>query len=283
MTKILKADLIAENLEDNMRVVMSEMGINPILSTIRFGNSPADISYEKGLKRSSEELNIELKVHELAIDATQEEVLELIEKLNNDDNIGGILIFRPLPRQLEEDVINKAISPLKDVDCMNPINREKVYSGDILGLIPLSPRAAVLLLEESGYNMEGKNCVVINRSNVVGKPLAMIILERGGTVTICNSKTSNLRECTRNAKFIFTAMGRAEMLDESYFTEESVVIDIGLSKNAEGKLRGDLDAKSVEGKIEAYSPVPGGVGKITNLLLLSNVVEYYCKRLSENK
>ncbi|RVU55507.1 bifunctional 5,10-methylenetetrahydrofolate dehydrogenase/5,10-methenyltetrahydrofolate cyclohydrolase [Anaerosphaera multitolerans] len=277
MTRVLKSEEFAERLKERLKSSVEEKNLNPILSVIRFGENPADLAYERGIKKSAESIGIEVQVNELALDNGEEEVLSLIEELNNREDVGGILIFKPLPEHLDEYRINEAIDPLKDVDCMTSLNKSKVYSGDVTGLIPLAPKAAVLLLEEYGYELKGKNCVIINHSNVVGKPLAMILLDRWATVTICHVETRDLREHTKGADYVFTAMGRAESLDESYFNEDSIIIDIGLSKNAEGKMRGDLDAKSVEGKVKAYSPVPGGVGKMTNLLLLENVINYYLR------
>ena len=172
-------------------------------------------------------------------------------------------------------MISLALDPEKDIDCMNPINRAKVYSGHLDGFIPLASKAAHELLGFYGYELKGKDVVVINHSNVVGKPLAMILLSELATVTVCHVGTKDLRKHTKSADIIFTAIGRAETLDETYFKEDAVVIDIGTSKNKEGKYRGDLDEEAVMGKIGAFSPVPGGIGNITNLLLLENVINYY--------
>ncbi|MFR7761326.1 MAG: bifunctional 5,10-methylenetetrahydrofolate dehydrogenase/5,10-methenyltetrahydrofolate cyclohydrolase, partial [Peptoniphilus grossensis] len=158
---------------------------------------------------------------------------------------------------------------------MHPLNMARVFSGDVSGFTPLAPKAAYELLRFYGYDLKGKETVIINHSNVVGKPLAMFLLKDLATVTICHVGTVDLKKHTRSAEIIFTAMGRAESLDETYFNQDALVIDIGTSKNKEGKYRGDLDEKSVEGKISAYSPVPGGIGSITNLLLLENVINYY--------
>lgn len=279
MTKILESNELYENIIDELKDTINKNKISPKIALIRFGENKADLAYEKGIINSSEKLGIEVDRRILPIDVEEDEVLNLIENINNDTSIGGILIFRPIPNHLNEDVINQCISPEKDIDCMNPINKAKVYSGDISGFIPLAPKAAIKLVEYYGYDLKGKDCVIINHSNVVGKPLAMILLEKWATVTICHVETKNLREKTKNADFVFTAMGRAEMLDASYFNENSVVIDIGLSLNSVGKMRGDLCSEKIEGKISAYSPVPRGVGKITNLLLLENVVNYYIKKI----
>ena len=158
---------------------------------------------------------------------------------------------------------------------MHPVNMAKVFSGDVSGFTPLAPKASYELLKFYGYDLKGKDTVIINHSNVVGKPLAMFLLKDLATVTICHVGTRDLKKHTKSADIIFTAMGRAESLDDTYFNEDAVVIDIGTSKNKEGKYKGDLDEKSVDGKIKAYSPVPGGIGSITNLLLIENVINYY--------
>ena len=158
---------------------------------------------------------------------------------------------------------------------MHPVNMAKVFSGDVSGFTPLAPKASYELLKFYGYDLKGKDTVIINHSNVVGKPLAMFLLKDLATVTICHVGTRDLKKHTKSADIIFTAMGRAESLDDTYFNEDAIVIDIGTSKNKEGKYKGDLDEKTVDGKIKAYSPVPDGIGSITNLLLIENVINYY--------
>lgn len=273
MTKILKSQPFYDELVEDLKQKIRSRKSIPSLNIIRLGENPADLSYEKGILSSAEKVGIPVEVHSLPRDEKEEEVLKLIEKINDNEKVGGLLIFRPLPEHLNEDRINEAIDPRIDLDCMTEKNKATIYEGDISGYIPLAPVAGVRLLEYYGYSLKGKNCTIINHSNVVGKPLAMILLAKWATVTLCHVETKNLKEHTRNADIVFTAMGRAESLDESYFTKDSIIIDIGLGRNKEGKMRGDLDAQSVDGKVAAYSPVPGGVGKITNLLLLENVLK----------
>lgn len=277
MTKILKADGFYNEVLRKLRNKIASENLQAAMEIIRFGEKEQDLAYERGIKKSAEKLGIKVKVNELNLDAKEDEVINLIDKINKDNDIGGLLIFRPLPENLNEEKINSAISPLKDIDCMHELNRARIYSGDLSGFIPLAAKAAVDLIKYYEFDLEGKNCLIINHSNVVGKPLAMILLENWATVTVAHVKTKNLKELTKRADYIFTAMGKAEMLDSSYFSKDSIVIDIGLSRNKEGNMRGDLNANSVEGKIYAYSPVPGGVGKLTNLLLLENVLKYYDK------
>lgn len=275
MTKILSSKKFADNLIEKIKEEIDKFKIDAKLSIIRFGNDQADLAYEKGIKRSAEKTKIKVDVNELDENESQENLLKLIDKLNKDETVGGILVYRPLPDHIDTKIIDQAIDPKKDIDCMNPINKAKVYSGQLDGFIPLAPLAAVKLLEFYGYDLESKDCLIINHSDVVGKPLAMLLLANWASVSICHVKTKDLKSYTKKADIIFTAMGKAEMLDKSYFSKNSTIIDIGLSKNDQGKLAGDLDEKDVTDYVEAYSPVPGGVGSITNLLLLKNVLKFY--------
>lgn len=275
MTEILYAKGYVEKKSQELIDKIKKLEKEPIISIIRVGDDYGSLAYLKGIKKSAEKLGLKVDVNEFPREVSEEKLLERIKKLNLDKNIGGILVFRPLPDSIDEDVISLAIDPKKDVDCMSPINRSKVYSGHLDGFIPLASKAAHELLDFYDYELTGKDVVIINHSNVVGKPLAMILLSELATVTVCHEGTRDLRKHTKEADIIFTAMGRAETLDETYFNEDAVVIDIGTSKNKEGKYRGDLDEEAVKGKISAYSPVPGGIGNITNLLLLENVINYY--------
>lgn len=275
MTKILYAKDYVEKKSGELIERVKNLKSKPIISIIRVGKDYGSLAYEKGIKKTAEKLGIEVDVNEFAKDASQDEVIDAIKKLNADEKIGGILVFRPLPENFDEEKISLALDPKKDVDCMHPLNMARVFSGDVSGFTPLAPKAAHELLKFYGYDLKGKETVIINHSNVVGKPLAMFLLKDLATVTICHVGTVDLKKHTRSAEIIFTAMGRAETLDETYFNQDALVIDIGTSKNKEGKYRGDLDEKSVDGKISAYSPVPGGIGSITNLLLLENVINYY--------
>ncbi|MDD7353082.1 MAG: bifunctional 5,10-methylenetetrahydrofolate dehydrogenase/5,10-methenyltetrahydrofolate cyclohydrolase [Peptoniphilaceae bacterium] len=275
MTKILYAKDYVEKKSDSLIEKVKKLKSKPILSTIRVGDDYGSIAYERGIKKTADKLGVGVDSNEFKRDASEDEVIERIKKLNDDDKVGGIIIFRPLPESFDEEKISLVIDPKKDVDCMHPINRARVFSGDVSGFIPLAPKAAYELLKFYGYELRGKDTVIINHSNVVGKPLMMYLLRDLATVTICHVGTVDLKKHTRAAEIIFTAMGRAETLDASYFNEDATVIDIGTSKNSEGKYRGDLDEKSVNGKIKAYSPVPGGIGSITNLLLIENVINFY--------
>ena len=275
MTKILYAKDYVEKKSKELIEKVKNLKEEAIISIIRVGNDYGSLAYEKGIKKTAEKIGVQVFSNEFPKDASEEEVIERIKKLNEDKKIGGILIFRPLPENFNEEKISLALDPKKDIDCMHPVNMAKVFSGDVSGFTPLAPKASYELLKFYGYDLKGKDTVIINHSNVVGKPLAMFLLKDLATVTICHVGTRDLKKHTKSADIIFTAMGRAESLDDTYFNENAIVIDIGTSKNKEGKYKGDLDEKSVDGKISAYSPVPGGIGSITNLLLIENVINYY--------
>ncbi|MBM7550708.1 bifunctional 5,10-methylenetetrahydrofolate dehydrogenase/5,10-methenyltetrahydrofolate cyclohydrolase [Peptoniphilus gorbachii] len=275
MTKVLYAKDYVDKKNKELIEKVKNLKSKPIISIIRVGNDYGSLAYEKGIKKTAEKIGVQVDSNEFSKDSSEEEVIERIKKLNEDKKIGGILIFRPLPENFNEEKISLALDPKKDIDCMHPVNMAKVFSGDVSGFTPLAPKASYELLKFYGYDLKGKETVIINHSNVVGKPLAMFLLKDLATVTICHVGTRDLKKHTKSADIIFTAMGRAESLDDTYFNEDAIVIDIGTSKNKEGKYKGDLDEKSVDGKISAYSPVPGGIGSITNLLLIENVVNYY--------
>ena len=279
MTDILRSDELAEKIKKGIEARILEENLSPRLATIRLGENPGDVAYEKGILKSAQSLNIDVDKYVLDRNIKEDELLNLIYNLNKDDLVDGIIIFRPLPEHIDIDKVDIAISPKKDLDCLNPINKSNVYSGNVDGFIPLSPKAGIMLLEEYGLDFEGKDCVIVNDSSVVGKPLSMILLSKEATVTICHSRTKNLKEKTKDADIVFTAIGQAEYFDKSYFTKNSVIIDIGVSRNKDGKMRGDLDPKSIDGFVKAYSPVPGGIGKLTNLLLLESLFNYKYKKL----
>ncbi|MDU6784117.1 bifunctional 5,10-methylenetetrahydrofolate dehydrogenase/5,10-methenyltetrahydrofolate cyclohydrolase [uncultured Peptoniphilus sp.] len=275
MTKVLYAKDYVDKKNKELIEKVKNLKSKPIISTIRIGDDYGSLAYEKGIKKTAEKIGVQVFSNEFPKDSSEEEVIDRIKKLNEDKKIGGILIFRPLPENFNEEKISLALDPKKDIDCMHPVNMAKVFSGDVSGFTPLAPKASYELLKFYGYDLKGKDTVIINHSNVVGKPLAMFLLKDLATVTICHVGTRDLKKHTKSAEIIFTAMGRAESLDDTYFNESAIVVDIGTSKNKEGKYKGDLDEKSVDGKIKAYSPVPGGIGSITNLLLIENVVNYY--------
>lgn len=245
----------------------------PKLAIVRLGDNPDDVYYERSILKNCESLGIKTDPIQRDASIDTEELINLIEDLNNDDSVSGILVFRPLPNHIDEDKVIRNVSPEKDVDSMNPISVNKLFEGDMSGFAPCTPKAAMEILKYYGVDLEGKNVVVINRSLVVGKPLAMMLLEENATVTICHSRTKNLSEITKSADVVMTALGRAKMFGIEYFNEDSIVIDIGISNDEEGKMSGDVDYNAVEDLVKMVTPVPGGVGSVTTSLLLKNVVD----------
>ena len=281
MAEILRGKVAADKIKERMveRIEkLNEKGLEPRLAIVRLGEDPSDLSYERGIIKNSEKLGIKTVIKEEAVSIKTEELVKIIEELNNDDDISGILVFRPLPKGIDEELISKTVSPEKDVDCMNPLNLAKIFEGDMSGFAPGTPKAAIEILLNYDIDLEGKNIVVINRSLVVGKPLAMMLLEKNATVTICHSRTKDLDKITKKADIVMTALGRAKFLDEKYFNEDSIVIDIGVSMDDDGKMSGDVDFDNVEDKVAMITPVPRGVGSVTNTVLLDNVVKGCEKR-----
>lgn len=276
MAKILKGGVVAKGIKEGIKKDVEELkakNINPSLGIVRLGENPDDISYERSIIKNCEKLGIEAKVFTQEENASTEELTKLIEELNANKDIHGILVFRPLPEQIDEDVIRTTIDPNKDIDCMHPLNLERVCDGKLDKFVPCTPKSALEILKHYEVPLEGANAVVINRSMVVGKPLAMMLLTENATVTICHSRTKNLDEITRNADVVVTALGRAKFFSEDYFNEDSIVIDVGMSLDDTGKISGDVDFDNVSEKVKAITPALGGVGSVTTSLLLSHVIK----------
>ncbi len=276
MAEILKGSVVAKGIKENIVKEVENLkkrNINPTLGIVRLGENPDDISYEKSIIKNCEKLGIIARVFTKKDSISTDELVELIEKLNNDSEIHGILVFRPLPKQIDEDVIRNTIEPNKDVDCMHPLNLERVCDGRLDRFVPCTPKSAMEILKYYDVPLEGANAAVINRSMVVGKPLAMMLLTENATVTICHSRTKNLKEITKNADIVATALGKAKFFNEEYFNENSVVVDVGISLDDNGKISGDVDFDNVSKKVKALTPALGGVGSVTTSLLLSHVIK----------
>lgn len=275
MANILKGKVVAnrikENIKENVLKLKGE-GINPTLGILRVGKNPDDIAYERSILKNCENVGINGVVYEEKENISTEELIHTLNGLNNDANIHGILIFRPLPKHIDEKLISNTINPLKDVDCMNPLNLEKIFEGNTDGFAPCTPKAAMKILEYYDIPLEGANAVVINRSMVVGKPLSMMLLSKNATVTICHSRTKGLSKLTNEADIVVTALGRAKYFGEEYFNENSTVIDVGISLDEEGKICGDVNTEVVSNIAKNVTPVPGGVGSVTTSILLSHVI-----------
>lgn len=273
----LKGKPVADKIKGEILSAVKEckdFGRNlPRLAILRVGNRPDDIAYEQRVLKNCAEMGIEAEVNEVDGSIDMEGFMKVLNRLNEDDKIHGILIFRPLPGQLDTDLISRTILPEKDIDCMSPVNAEKIFAGDKSGIPPCTPEAVIEILKYYQYELTGKNVTVVNRSMVLGKPLAMLFLNENSTVTICHSKTRNLPKVTSGADIVVTGAGKAKFFGAKYFTKDSVVIDVGINLDSQNKLCGDVDFEEVSETVEAISPVPGGVGTVTSMILLNHVIK----------
>ena len=248
-------------------------GVNPTLCIIRVGENESDISYERGATKRCETLGVACEKILLPEDVCQEELLATIDKVNKNDQIHGVLLFRPLPKHLDQSVIENALDPAKDVDCMTDGSMSGVFTGKNVGFPPCTPQACMEILDHYGIDCTGKKAVVVGRSLVVGKPAAMMLIKKNATVTVCHTRTVDMPSVVREADIVIVAAGRAGVVDDTYLRAGQVVIDVGINVNAEGKLCGDVDFEKAEPIVEAITPVPGGVGSVTTSVLVGHVVE----------
>ena len=252
---------------------LKEKGINPTLGIIRVGENGSDISYERGATKRCETLGVECVKFLLPEDVSQEELLATIDKVNKDDSIHGVLLFRPLPKHLDQSVIENALDPAKDVDCMTDGSMSGVFTGKQVGFPPCTPQACMEILDHYGIDCTGKKAVVIGRSLVVGKPAAMMLIKKNATVTVCHTRTVDMPSVVKEADIVVVAAGKAGVIDGSYLREGQIVIDVGINVNEEGKLCGDVNFEEAEKIVEAITPVPRGVGGVTTSILLEHVVD----------
>ena len=260
---------VKDELKEQTRKLAQEQGFVPCLAVIIVGEDPASQVYVSNKKKACEYIGYKSLGFELPESTTQQELLELIEKLNNDDTVDGILCQLPLPKHIDEETILNAIDYDKDVDAFHPTNVGKIMIGNY-HMLPCTPAGVMELIDSTGVSLEGKNAVVIGRSNIVGKPMSMLLLHRNATVTICHSRTANLKEICANADILVAAVGKAGFVTEDMVKEGAVVIDVGINRNAQGKLCGDVDFESVKEKAGAITPVPGGCGPMTIAMLMKN-------------
>lgn len=275
MYQIIDGKKISQEIKDELRektAAMKAQGIERCLAVIQVGADPASSVYVKNKKKACEYVGIRSLSCELPEETAEEELLDIIKELNNREDVNGILVQLPLPEHIDEAKVLLAIAPEKDVDGFHPVNVGNLSIGRP-GYVSCTPAGVIQLLKRSGISIEGKECVVLGRSNIVGKPMAMLLLQENGTVTVCHSRTKNLKEITKRADILVAAVGRPRMVDESYVKEGAVVIDVGIHRNAEGKLCGDVDFDSVAPKASFITPVPGGVGPMTIAMLMANCVE----------
>ncbi len=275
MTQIIDGKKISQEVKDELKekvAALKAQGKTFTLAVIQVGADPASSVYVGNKKKACAYIGIESLAYELPQETTQEELLELVGKLNENPVVDGILVQLPLPGQIQEDKVLLAISPEKDVDGFHPANVGNLSIGRP-GYVSCTPAGVIQLLKRSGIQIEGKECVVLGRSNIVGKPMAMLLLRENGTVTVCHSRTQNLKEITRRADILVVAIGKPKFVDASFVKEGAVVIDVGIHRNEAGKLCGDVDFDSVAPHTSAITPVPGGVGPMTIAMLMHNVVE----------
>ena len=293
MAKLLLGKEVTDALNANLQTrtaALREKGVTPTLGIIRVGENPSDLSYEKGAVKRAELVGVNVVKFVLPEDATKADVLAAIDKVNADDSIHGVLMFRPLPKHLKADQteICNRLDPKKDVDCMTDLSNAGVFEGrSDLGFAPCTPAACMEILDYYGIDCKGKNAVVIGRSLVVGKPPAMMLMGKNATVTVCHTKTVNTAEIARNADILVSAAGVLGSLTKEYVRPGQVVIDVSINWDAEkpnakggkGAIAGDAKFEEVEPIVEAITPVPGGVGSVTTSVLMKHVVEAAEKRL----
>lgn len=275
MAHIIDGKKISTAIKDELREEVSklkEQGITGTLAVIQVGDDPASSVYVRNKKRACEYIGIDSLSYELPEHTSQEELLKLIDELNDKDEVKGILVQLPLPESIDEDAVIRAIDPAKDVDGFHPVNVGALLIGQ-KGYVSCTPAGIIQLLKRSGISIEGKHCVVVGRSNIVGKPMAVLMLRENATVTIAHSRTRNLSEVCRSADILIVAVGKREFIDASYIKEGAVVIDVGIHRDADNKLAGDVKFDEAEPLCEAITPVPGGVGPMTIAMLMYNCVE----------
>lgn len=274
MYQVIDGKKISQEIKDELKekaAAMAKEGKKVALAVIQVGNDPASSVYVRNKKKACEYIGIESLSYELPEETTEEELVALIVKLNADTKVNGILVQLPLPEQINEEKIIQTISPDKDVDGFHMQNVGALCTGG-KGYVSCTPLGIITLLKRSGIEIAGKRCVVMGRSNIVGKPMAMLLLRENGTVTICHSKTQDMKEITRQADILVVAIGKPKFVDETYVKEGAVVIDVGIHRNAENKLCGDVDFDKVAPHTSAITPVPGGVGPMTIAMLMNNCV-----------
>lgn len=284
MAKILSGKTVSARVKQELKIEaenLTKAGTKPGLAVVIVGDDSASKVYVANKEKACAELGIYSEKYALSADTTEDELLNLIKKLNADDKIHGILVQLPLPEHLDDKTIINNILPSKDVDAFHPTNVGRIMIGDF-DFVPCTPAGIMELIHESGVEVGGKECVVIGRSNIVGKPMSMLLLHENGTVTVCHSKTADLKAQTRRADILVAAVGIPKFVKADMVKPGAVVIDVGMDRDENGKLCGDVDFDEVEKVASAITPVPGGVGPMTIAMLMRNTITA-AKRAHENK
>ena len=276
MAEILKGKEVVAALKEKLVAEVEALkakGVNPTLAIVRVGERPDDISYEKGAMTRCKGIGVDVKNFLLPGDCTQDDVLKVIREVNEDPSIHGCLLFRPLPKTMDENYIRNQLDPAKDVDGITDLSMAGTYSCTALGFPPCTPTACMEILEHFGIDLTGKRVCVVGRSLVVGKPAAIMAIQRNGTVTVCHTKTKDMKAVAREADIIIAAAGKAGVVGEGFFREGQIVIDVGINFDEEGNMKGDVDFAAAEPVVAAITPVPGGVGTVTTSVLVKHVIE----------
>ena len=275
MPLLIDGKKISTEIKDELKVTVEELkkqGVETCLAVMQVGDDPASSIYVRNKKRACAYVGIESLSYELPEETTEDELVKLVKELNENDNVHGILVQLPLPKHINADTIIRTISPDKDVDGFHPESVGRLCIGEP-GFVSCTPAGIIQLLKRSGIEIEGKECVVVGRSNIVGKPMSILLLRENGTVTITHSRTKDLKEVTGRADILVVAIGKPKFITADYVKEGAVVIDVGMHRNEENKLCGDVDFDDIKDKVSAITPVPGGVGPMTIAMLMYNCVE----------
>ena len=275
MAQIIDGKVIAGQIKDELKIQVAAYkaaGVEITLAVIQVGSDPASSVYVNNKKKACEYIGIKSLAYELGEETTQEELLKIICDLNNRDDVNGILVQLPVPKHIDEDLVIKSINPKKDVDGFHPESVGALCIGQP-GFVSCTPAGIIQLLKRSKVDIEGKECVVIGRSNIVGKPMALLLLRENGTVTIAHSRTKNLKEVAKRADILVAAIGKPKFINKEYVKDGAVIIDVGIHRMENGKLCGDVDFDDVIDTVSAITPVPGGVGPMTIAMLMNNCVE----------
>ncbi len=272
--ELIKGAPVSAKIKEEVGAMLEKIkGPAPKLAIVRVGENPDDMSYERGAVKKMDAFGLRSQCYTFPADITDEDFKKEFTAINEDTDVSGILLLRPLPKQICEKDIEAMIDPEKDLDGISPVNIAKVFSGDSTGFAPCTPEAVIEVLKAYNIPMEGKRAVIVGRSMVVGRPLSMLLLKENATVTICHTRTKDLTETCKQAEILVAAAGKAKMLDDSYVGENTTVIDVGINVDENGKLCGDVAADTLEGKSGNLTPVPGGVGAVTTAVLAKHLVQ----------
>ncbi len=271
--EILKGLPVANAINEKLIEEVKTMEKKPHLAIIRVGERPDDMSYERGANKKMDKVGFECTSYTFPADIDNDTFQKEFDKINEDDDIDGILLLRPLPKHLDEKAVENKINPDKDLDGISPVNLAKVYAGDESGFAPCTAEAVIEMLDFAGINLTGKRVTVVGRSLVIGKPVAMMLMKKNATVTICHTRTVDMAGTCRNAEVVVAAAGVAKMIDKSYINKDAVVIDVGINVDEEGNLCGDVNFDEVSELASVITPVPGGVGSVTTSVLAKHLMK----------